>query len=213
MMIARMTLLVSLVLAAGATLAQKPQFAPREKLRVHSTFGFSLLPPPGQDWTEKFDDSAIDYTKKTDPRQVSFYTQALLANCTLPLPGKDGLLAFVRGKDEWGSDGRFKPVSSSFLPDPGQSTCVRYRMSVNDYGANNRSEHPFLVLHVVGRFCTHPQDAQAVVDIAYSVRHVPGYDARALEAEGEAFLDSLGFDPLPAGQRKTAAFVKPCAHY
>jgi hypothetical protein len=49
----------------------------------------------------------------------------------------------------------------------------------------------------VGRFCTHPQNSDVAVDIFYSSRHIPGYDAKDLRAEGEEFLNSLAFYTPP----------------
>ncbi len=87
---------------------------------------------------------------------------------------------------------------------------MRYRVSAQDHGARNLSTHLFLLLHVVGRFCTHPQHSHNAVDMAYSIRHVTGYDAGALEAEGEAFLDSLALGPPPAGAGVREADRLPC---
>jgi hypothetical protein len=88
-------------------------------------------------------------------------------------------------------------VSSSFLAEAQHPSCVRYQMTASDHGANNRGTHAFLLLHIVGRFCTHPQNANTAVDIFYSARHIPGYDAKSLSAEGEAFLRSLAFNKSP----------------
>lgn len=46
--------------------------------------------------------------------------------------------------------------------------------------------------------------------MAYSIRHVPGYDAASVEAEGEAFLDSLALGPPPAGAGVRQADTLPC---
>lgn len=50
-----------------------------------------------------------------------------------------------------------------------------------------------MLLRVLGRFCTHPQNPYTAVDIYYSTRNVPGYDVTDLSAEGDAFLGSLAF--------------------
>jgi hypothetical protein len=111
------------------------------------------------------------------------------------------LAAFVKArKNEWGSDGRYTDIMSSFLPDPQQPSCVRYRMTAHDHGAKNRGSHPYLLMWAAGRFCTHPRNPNAAVDLYYSTRYIPHYDARALNAEGHAFLDSLALDNAQAHQ-------------
>lgn len=210
-MIVRTAVLGILVAAAGVAWAQQPLPVLRAQVRLHSPGGFSFLPPAGPGWTEKFDSQTIRFSKTTDPAKVTFYTQAVNLYCTLPRPGMNALLAFLRNeKDQWGSDGRFKPLWSSFVPDPELATCVRYQMSANDHEARNLGKHPFLILHINGRYCTHPQDPKAALDIAYSIRHVPGYDAGDLKAEGEAFLDTLAIDPYPAGARLEDFATRPC---
>lgn len=210
-MIARLSVIGMLLVVSSAALAQPVQAAPASKARVHSSLGFSFLPPRGPAWSEELDRTLVRYSKTTDPKEVTFFAQALQLNCMPSVPGKYALVAFVREKkDQWGDDGRFKPLSSSFVPDPALATCVRYRMSVRDHDARNLGRHPFLLLHVVGRYCTHPQHPRNAVDLAYSIRHVPGYDAGPLEAEGKAFLDSLVLGQPPAGAGVMEADTPPC---
>ena len=197
-MIAKLVMMALMALNAGCGRANSPELAPQRHDRIKSTLGFSFLPPPGEGWAEEFGKSQIMYSKKTGPTIASFFVGALEIKLQAPLPNKDALMAFVRTKkDEWGTDGRFTDVSSSFLPEAHHASCVRYQMSANDHGAHNRGAHEFLLTHVVGRFCTHPANPNTAVDIFYSARHIPSYDANGLSAEGEAFLDSLAFDTPP----------------
>jgi hypothetical protein len=158
------------------------------------------------DWTEVFRNNKLEYSKKTDPGVVTFLAGAMDVKLHTPFPDREALAAFVRAKkDDWGTDGRYSVVSTSFLPEAQQPSCVRYRMTVHDHGANNRGSHAFLSMHIAGRFCTHPQNPNAAVDIFYSTRHIPGYDATDLHTEGEAFIDSLAFEaprsPSKAGDQ------------
>jgi hypothetical protein len=194
------TMVVALmaIVTGSCVRADTSELVPRSRARIYSTLGFSFLPPPGNNWTEEFGKNQIAYSKETDPRFVTFYAGALEINLHAPLPDKEALTAFVKAKkDEWGTDGRFANVSSSFLAEPQQESCVRYRMAANDRVANNRGTHEFLLLQIVGRFCTHPQNSDVAVDIFYSARHIPGYDAKDLRAEGEEFLNSLAFYTPP----------------
>lgn len=191
-MITRLAVICVIALAAGCERAHTAESQPPSRMRVQSTDGFSFLPPHGGDWTEEFDRCQISYSKRTDPSKVSFY--ALAGNCKLdsPLREPEDVVEFVRKrKDEWGTDGRFTDIETSFIPEAANPLCVRYRMDVHDNGANNKGDHPYLIVKVVGRFCKSRHDPKAIVDLSYSVRHVPGYDDSAYRAEGEAFLDSL----------------------
>jgi hypothetical protein len=180
----------------GAT--RSAEAPPDDRQRIHSTLGFSLLPPPGKEWSATVSGNLIEFHKKTDPEKVSFFAQTVLANGVPRFASTQALIAFVqKTKEEWGDDGRFAHLSSTFSAEAGHAGCVRYRMVTRDHGARNLGAHPYLLLHVVGRFCTHPQYPQAAADMTYSIRHIPGYDIVALEAEGEAFLDSLVREPLP----------------
>lgn len=212
-MIVRMSVIGMLLAAAVAAWTQGAHSSAGGKSRIYNNvLGFSFLPPPGQKWSEEAGNTRITYTKLTDRSQVSFYTQVLGTSCTPALPGKEALLAFVREhKDQWGSDARFTPVSSTFVSEPAQATCVRYHMGVKDHGARNLGTHPFLLLDVVGRYCIHPQDPATAVDIAYSIRHVPGYDAGSFKAEGEAFLDSLTLESRPAYDGVVAVGTRLCS--
>jgi hypothetical protein len=195
-MIAKIVMVGLMGITAGCGRTDASEAAPQGHGRINSTLGFSFLPPPGAGWTEEFDKGQIMYSKKTDPAVVSFFAGALEIKLQDPLPDKETLAAFVRTKkDEWGTGGRFTHVSSSFLAESQHASCVRYQMTANDHGANNTGTHEFLLMHVVGRFCTHPQNPKTAVDIFYSARHIPDYDANGLGAEGEAFLHSLAVNP------------------
>lgn len=213
-MIVRMSVIGMLLAAALAACAKQAQSSTDQKARIYNPLAFSFLPPPGAEWTEEVESTRVSYHKRTDPWQVTFYTLVLATDCTPALPGKEALLAFVReNKDQWGSDGRFTPVASTFAPETAQASCVRYHMTVKDHGARNLGKHPFLLLDVVGRYCTLPQKPALAVDIAYSIRYVPGYDAGGFKAEGEAFLDSLALDPGPADARIGAVGARSCSDH
>lgn len=190
-------LFTALLGCAPSTEALSP--APvQSRERVFSTEGYSFLPPQGSNWHEEFGKNEILYTKQTDIQDVTFYAGAVERKVISSLPNKDALVAFARlKKNEWGDDGRYANISSTFKVEAEQESCVRYWLSANDRKAKNKGGHEFLVMIAVGRFCLHPQDRTAAVDVFYSVRHVPQFDPRDLMAEGEEFLKSLQFSKLP----------------
>jgi hypothetical protein len=179
----------------GATAAGSPRgdaAAAMSPARVISTEGFSFLPPQGPGWTEAMEGDRVVYTKATDPGEVSFYAGAVDGKLVAALASSDALLAFVREqKDQWGQDGRYVVTRADFAIDPAVATCVVYALSAQDRGAKNQGAHEHLVLESHGRYCVHPDAPTSFVDLFYSVRYVPAYSPRALQAEGQALLDSL----------------------
>ena len=171
----------------------------KDRQRVFSNHGFSFLPPQQSGWLEKFGESEITYFKQTDPAVVSFYMQAIEGEYPAAPSTEAQLVAFVRSKkDDWGpEEGRYSNTSSSIVIEESEKSCVSYRVSAHDRAATNKGNHEFLVLHTAGRFCLQPQTRSAAVDIFYSVRHVPNFDATALFAEGESFLKSLQLQTPP----------------
>jgi hypothetical protein len=171
--------------------------------RIHSSNGFSFLPPQGSGWTEEFGESEILYLKQTDERTVSFYAGALEGRLVSLVDTDAALLAFVRAKkDQWGVNGRYFDTSSSFRIEEQQSSCVRYSLAASDRGAKNREGLSFLTMQVFGRFCVHPENRTTAVDVYYSVRRPPSLDVRPFLVEGETFLDSLQFARLAGESEK-----------
>jgi hypothetical protein len=190
---------IATVLAELAVAATPPDFSPlRDRQRIHSTHGISILPPQGSDWLEQFGENQISYLKQTDTKTVSFFAGALEGTLQSKLLTKEALLAFVRSKkDKWGNDGRYSDTSSSFQVESENESCVRYQLSAHDRGAINKADHNFLVMETFGRFCVHPQDRTVAVDIYYSVRHVPQFAPKDFIIEGEDFLQGLQFAISP----------------
>ena len=196
LMIARfISLTLAVVTAVSALPTRASDFVPlKSRDRIFSTLGFSFLPPQGTNWREQFGKNEITYLKQTDPRAVSFYVGAIEGKLRSALLSKEALIAFVRSKkDQWGNDGRYANMSSSFQIEDRNDSCVRYRLSAHDRNAPNRGSHEFLLMQVTGRFCLHPQSRETAVDIYYSARHVPRFDPKGLTIEGEEFLQSLQF--------------------
>jgi hypothetical protein len=202
-MSASAALIMLLTIAMGCARSEEEANRPRPDAdRIHSSNGFSFLPPQGSDWTEKFGESEILYLKQTDQRTVSFYAGALEGRIVSQVDTDAALLAFVRAKkDQWGVDGRYFDTSSSFRIEEQQRSCVRYSLAASDRGAKNKERLAFLTMQVFGRFCVHPENRTTAVDVYYSVRHPPSFDARPFLVEGETFLDSLQFARLAGGSK------------
>lgn len=176
-------------------LVEATAFAPlQSRERIKSTTGFSILPPQGNNWREKFGQKTITFVKQNDSRKVSFYAGAIEVSLLDTFPSKEALIAFVRTKkDEWGTDGRYSNILTSFLIEEQQDSCVRYKLSANDRNAPEKGGNAFLLMQAVGRFCIHPQDRSAALDLFYSIRYEPLFNPKDFIAEGEDFLKGLQF--------------------
>ncbi len=75
--------------------------------------------------------------------------------------------------------------------------CLRFAASILDQG-DPAAEDEILVLEVRSRYCIHPDDRRMLIGVSYSERRrqesEPVVD---LENEGEEWLQSLSFTPLP----------------
>jgi hypothetical protein len=204
--LASTALVALLVGCAPATEAVLPAEAGAE--RIFSSTGFSFLPPQDRGWTEEFSQNEVTYLKQTDLEQVSFYVGAIEGITRAALTDEAELVAFVRNKkDMWGPDGRYSETTGRFRVEAQRRSCVRYTLTAKDHGAANKGKHAFLLMTATGRFCLHPDDRTAAIDIFYSARHIPTFDPRSLIAEGERFLEGLDIVALPVtapGQRSQA---------
>lgn len=202
-MSATAALVMLLTVVMGCTKSAEEERSTVGPNRVHSSNGFSFLPPQGSDWTEEFGKNEILYLKQTDQRALSFYAGALEGSIVSQVDTDAALLAFVRTKKEqWGVDDRYFDTSSSFKIEEQHSSCVRYSLMANDRDAKNKEGFSFLTMQAFGRFCVHPENRATAVDLYYSVRHPPGFDARPFIVEGETFIDSLQFARISLGSNK-----------
>lgn len=195
----RTWLALLVVLLAASACAAEPATPPADakaRARLRSSEGFSVLPPQGPEWGVAYKGKDVLYVRRTDPDQVSFFVGATDGRLAAKLASPEALLSHVRAKkSQWGGDGRYEVLRETYAADPQHPDCVDYDLSARDRGASNKGRHDYLVMDTRGRFCLHPQAPTSMIDVYYSVRYVPGYDAAALVAEGAAFLDSLEFLP------------------
>jgi hypothetical protein len=189
--------LVALVIA-GTSGCQARDPLPVPEGRLRSTEGYSIQPPTGDDWTQEGASTETMWFKNTDVARVSFLTGAAEQPLASPLTDDDALLAFARKLTAMAGDdrsGRYSGLKTQYAIAADQPSCVDYRIESLDHGARNIGGHDALTMITRGRFCVHPDDRKAGVDLFYSIRHAPGVDIEAMTAEGEAFLRSLVFEP------------------
>ena len=96
-----------------------------------------------------------------------------------------------------GNPGRFHPTSIKTNADASiSSECIRYDLAGEDLGVPGHVGLRF-VAEQHGLICVHPQGRDVIMNFEYSERRLPSDAAADLAAEGERFLRSIRFMPLP----------------
>lgn len=162
-----------------------------------SSLGFSFIPPPGENWIEKYEKDTILYIKKTSDGTNSFYTIASEFHAKEPFPSADDFLYFVKGmRIGIGVDPsqRFKNEQYEYKLDPDFAPfCVRYHEKLEDHHTKYLKEKKYLVVENFGLFCLHPLKKDVGIDMCYSERYEEGHENTSLRKEGEEFINSLKF--------------------
>ena len=163
---------------------------------IHSTLGFSFVPPGGSGWYENFGTTGITYFKKTNPESLSLYAGAIEGKMRTAISNNNDFLNFVKSKkDQWGSDkDRYRNISTKFVNAKNVGPyCTGYELIAEDHKAKNLGASKFLILRTKGVFCLHPKNKKNAVDIYYSARYIPVFDFSSIMNEGESFVESLRF--------------------
>jgi len=204
-----------LFILCGALLAscamygrQQPELIPLPNKPERVAYpGFSVVPPQGGGWF---------LAHSQDPRVSMFLGSYLKKGSTaghtisatvwshwLPSSaqgqfGIDQLLDGLRKKTERENTGRFKYLSekSSRLNFHG-AECVRSDLDAEDRGVPHDEGVPYhFTIHMI--MCIHPKAPLYLIQLEYSQRTPPGVQPINIEPVGEAFFDSLVFDPIGA---------------
>jgi hypothetical protein len=163
-----------------------------------SSLGFSIVPPPGENWLESFADQSIYYIKKINPEIQSFYTGATEIKTSKSFATAEDFLIFVKEKKDFNKyPNRYQKAKNEYKIDTHLAPfCVSYVLICEDHEAKNLGGNKFLLMSTKGLICMHPDYPKVGVDVYYSDRSVPNQEKKLLEKEGEAFIQSLKFLPL-----------------
>ena len=169
------------------------QYTPRE-----NSLGFSILPPPGNNWYEKLRDNSLIYLKKDQPETYAIYTQATEIILDHPISEEKELVEYVmKTKDVDLTSGRYKNYTSQYYTKKSPSQqCVRYNNNFEDHGVKNLAEKTFVIVKSGGVFCLHPDTPGVGVDLYYFEKSLSGADNTSYKNEGEQFLSSLNFNTI-----------------
>lgn len=163
-----------------------------------SSLGFSIVPPPGENWLEGFSDQSIYYAKKTNPKIQTFITGATEISTSKAFASAEDFLTFVKEKKGVNENPtRYQNTKSDYKVDTRLAPfCVSYNSTYEDHNAKNLGENQLLLVENHGLICLHPDSSKVGVDVYYSDRSVPSEQNSLFKQEGEAFIQGLKFLPL-----------------
>ncbi len=163
-----------------------------------SSLGFSIVPPPGDNWFESFKGQSIYYTKKTNPKIRTFFTGATEIHTSKSFDTPEEFLKFVKKKKNFNRfPTRYKNAKNEYKIDNRLSSFgVSYVQTYEDHEAKNLGKNQFLLIKNHGLICLHPNSPKVGVDVYYSDRFIPSKQNISFKKEGEAFLQSLKFLPI-----------------
>lgn len=198
------TLVIVVVSRTSSNAGDKKYYPVTNREPRVSSLGYSVVPPPGEKWLESFADQSIYFTKITDPKIQTFYTGATEIYTTKSFAAPSDFLAYVKEKKDFNEyPTRYQNTNNEYKIDTRFAPlCVNYTQRYEDHGAKNLGGNKFLLIASKGLICLHPDSPKVGVDVYYSERYLPNQDKISSDNEGNAFIQSLKFLPLPKKESK-----------
>ncbi len=169
------------------------QHTPRQ-----NSLGFSISPPPGDNWHEKLKDNSLIYLKKAQPNTYAIYTQATEIILDSPISKEKELIEYVKKRKNGAmNSSRYKNIKVQYHAQQSPSQqCVRYNNNFEDHGVKNLAKETFVIVKSSGVFCLHPDTPNVGIDLYYFEKSISGADYISYQNEGEQFLSSLNFSTI-----------------
>ncbi len=162
----------------------------------HSTFGFSVEPPPGKGWYEKHKDNSLIYLKKTDPNRYSLQTKATEINFNRTIEIKEAFVLYLKEKKTIAQTGtKHRNDKLDYTIEGKLSTlCVKYTHQYEDHGYKNLKKNEYVIVKNNGLICIHPEVPTNGIEISYMEKSLSSNHHQSYLNEGEMFLNSLSFN-------------------
>lgn len=169
-----------------------PILAPDQPWGFH---GFSLLPPPGENWYSL----AKSRTRATFGRRIESQTRTLVAavqseRLARSIESPEALVALLKARRARELDpGRLRLLAADEArADLDGAWCTRYRLDAEELAG----EGSVLAVRIEGRSCAHPASPDLLVDVSLFARGPAGEQDEGDRAHVAKFLDSLRFTPI-----------------
>lgn len=165
-----------------------------------SSFGFSIKPPPGQNWYEQLKNDSLFYLKvsSTTAHSYSILTEAKEVQFKRNFKNPAAFKNYVKAsKNEPLANNSFrnKSVTAYIIEQSGYDYCVRYQLQYEDHGMKALKGKRHVDVTTTGLFCRHPSNPLVGIDISYLEKTLSGMRTKSYKREGEMFLSSLSFTP------------------
>ncbi len=189
--------LLAAVSLNSCVLSGKNRYMPvlHSKPRV-STLGFSVTPPPGNNWYEKVNEESISYFKKIKPKHYLIYTKASEIYFDKEFSNPEAFLQFVKQKKEINTaPQRYSNPTAQYASRSVSATCVEYHHQYEEHGLKKPQEKERRAqVSTNGIICIHPRKPHIGIDLFYLEKTLVGKtNAISYAREGEEFLNSLSF--------------------
>jgi hypothetical protein len=169
-------------------------YKPRE-----SSLGYSITPPPGDNWHEKLENESLYYLKiNKSHRQYSILTEAREVRLNNDLKNSIELQNYVKSEKEKSlvSSNSENPNVTVQIQESPSKKCVRYSQSYQDHEWKGLGKGSYVNVDTQGLFCLHPDNARVGVDVSYVEKSLSNTMANSYSNEGEKFLASLVFQQV-----------------
>lgn len=164
-----------------------------------SSLGFSIVPPPGDNWFEKLKNDSLYYLKiSKSHKRYSILTEAREVRLERRFGSPDELLRYVENEKEktlLAADCKNGKVSVR-LESSLSEFCVRYSKMYEDHGVEGLRGRRHVNVDTQGLFCLHPGNEKVGVDVSYVEKSLSDTVAKSYRNEGELFLASLNFQEI-----------------
>ncbi len=189
-----LALILGIFLFAGCA-EKKKYYKVRSHKPTRSTLGFSVVPPPGNNWFVQVKDNSLIYLKKSDPYAYSLQTKATEIKFSKSTQLKDDFIQYVLNKKAKSLVGiKYKNAKIDYTFDNEFAAfCVKYNHRYEDHGYRHLKEDQYVIIVNKGVVCKHPKYPKNGIELSYKEKILSSSHHPSFRNEGEQFLKGLAF--------------------
>ena len=190
-------LFISLILSSCSVSSKNTKFFPvKQKQPRQSSLGFSVTPPPGENWYEKLKNDSLVYLKIAESSHTyAILTEAREVELVQRYSNPTDFLEYVKEAKNCNleKDGIRNSAAAYTFENSLSKYCVRYQQSYEDHNLHGLRGRRHVNVSQAGLFCRHPEYENAAIDISYQEKSLSDATIQSYKSEGEMFLSSLTF--------------------
>ncbi len=173
----------------------KKYYRVRSLKPTKSTLGFSVVPPPGQNWFVKVKDNSLIYLKKSDANLYSLQTKATELRFSKSILLKEDFIQYVHKKKASSLIGtKYKNAKLDYSVDNKSTAfCIKYDYTYEDHGYRHLKKNQHVKIKNKGVVCKHPKFPKNGIDVSYLEKSLSSSHHPSFRNEGESFLKGLAF--------------------